>query len=56
MDNLEPGEGYRFIDTAVDEPQEGDEYYDPESERWFVRWSSKSHFINDTIYRRKINA
>lgn len=54
--DLNVGEGYRRINPAIDEPVDGDEYYDPESQRWFVRWSGKTDFVADTVYRRKVNA
>lgn len=38
-DAPDPGEGWRLIDTASEEPQDGDEIYDPSTRQWTKRLS-----------------
>lgn len=50
---IDPGEGYRLIDTTKDKPQEGDEFLSPSTRSWEKRAAS-SHWIVGNTYRRKI--
>jgi hypothetical protein len=52
----DPGEGWRLVDKDVDQPQEGDEFWDREHCEWVLRHKafSDSPFSEISTYRRRI--
>jgi len=52
----DPGEGYRLIDKAVDQPESGDEIWN--EDHWEVRghWFDCKAYNKNNIYRRKLPA
>lgn len=52
-DAPDPGEGWRLIDTENEEPQEGDEIYDPTSRQWIKRSYPFTSWVK-SLNRRRI--
>lgn len=52
-DAPDPGEGWRLIDTENEEPQEGDEVYDPTSRQWIKRSYPFTSWVR-SVNRRRI--
>jgi len=50
----DPGEGYRFIDKEVDQPQDGDEYWNRSSKKWYSRDGHNEPFSKTNVYRRRV--
>jgi len=52
----DPGEGYRLIDKAVDQPESGDEIWN--EDHWEVRghWFDCKAYNKNNVYRRKLPA
>lgn len=52
---VHPGKGYRFIDLTKDSPQDGDQWWEADTQSWHYR-ERRIEFSKDITYRRKDEA